>query len=187
MAPKTKKVMKAPGKTRKPEKMERPIPMPDNAKKTLLLKHNAYDKHPCADSLADKDKHNDENVVAYLAFTPLDMSWKNPVRCIKKAWYKDGLYIPLKLDPGAAMEAALNNSENWKVKSTARTFSTQWSILQLTLEPDQLTRAFKAGLIRWSKDKEGYEWWGDLDKNYGDCIKWDNYVLKPRLLWEVAE
>ena len=83
MAPKTKKVMKAPGKTRKPEKMERPIPMPDNAKKTLLLKGSAYDK-----PLADKDKHNDEPVVAYIAFTPLDMSYKNPVRCIKKAWYK---------------------------------------------------------------------------------------------------
>ena len=69
MAPKTKKVMEAPGKTRKPEKMERKILMPDNAKNTLL-KDNAYDKHPCADSLADKDKHNDENVVAYLAFTP---------------------------------------------------------------------------------------------------------------------
>ena len=31
-----------------------------------------------------------------------------------------------------------------------------------------------------------FKWWGDLDKNYGNCIKWDNYVLKPRLLWEVA-
>ena len=54
MAPKTKKVMKAPGKTRKPQKMERL--MLDNANNTLL-KDNAYDKHPCADndSLTDLD------------------------------------------------------------------------------------------------------------------------------------
>ena len=137
---------------------------------------------------AKNAQHNDNHVVAYIAFTPYDVEWKNPVQRIEKAWFSSGLYIPLKLNPGAAMEAALGSSQNYNVKSVARTMPTEWKILRLTLEPDHLMHAFKAGTIRCSTDTEGYEWWGDLDSNNGKCIMaWENYVLKPTMLWEVMK
>jgi hypothetical protein len=136
------------------------------------------------------DNVNDKNIVGYVAFTPYDMSGRNsqtdPKQRVQKAWYPDGKFIPLRLTPLAALQAALEKSRNWQVAKDAATKSTEWSILRLSLEPDELAQAFKAGTIRLSSNMQVLEWWTDLDSNCKGRIDWDVTVLQPTSLCSSA-
>ena len=153
------------------------------AKTTTKTNTRAMKRVKANGKCKDNDNVNDKNIVGYLAFSPHDMSGRNsqtdPKQRAQKAWYPDGKFIPLRLTPMAALQAALEKSRNWQVAKDAATKSTEWSILRFSLEPDELAQAFKAGTIRLSSNMQVLEWWTDLDSNCKGRIDWDVTVLQP--------
>ena len=156
------------------------------AKTTTKTNTRAMKRVKANGKCKDNDNVNDKNIVGYLAFSPHDMSGRNsqtdPKQRVQKAWYPDGKFIPLRLTPMDALQAALEKSRNWQVAKDAATKSTEWSILRFSLEPDELAQAFKAGTIRLSSNMQVLEWWTDLDSNCKGRIDWDDAVLQPTSL-----
>ena len=121
-------------------------------------------------------------VVAYMAFTPYDMSQTSVQILIEKAWFGKGNYVPFKMSPGDALKAALESEHNANVKAMAVTQVTHWHVLRLRVAPADLANVFLEGKIHWSSNLQGLEWWGDFDTAHmtaSNCVDWVATTLEP--------
>ena len=93
-----------------------------------------------------------------MAFTNEDLSRSNIKVLVEKAWFGDGNYIPLKMSPELAIQAALGSDHNWSVATTAETEGTEWIVLRIRLGPEEFAKAFIQGKIHWNQQMTGLQW-----------------------------
>ena len=85
-----------------------------------------------------------------------------------------GKYIPLKRDALAAIAAALEADCNVLVAAKAATEETMWWVLVWTLNSvDLIGEAWLTGLLHWSSNMRGVQWWGALDNNSVGQKHWE--------------
>ena len=125
--------------------------------------------------------NEDGSVKVYIAFeaetadtlpVPVQPSWF-PTRNSR------GNYIPLKANKEAAIKAALEADCNVLVAAKAAKETTKWFVLTLTLNSVDRMQAWPTGLLHWSSNMRGVEWWGPLDENSVGQLGWEFTELNP--------
>jgi len=109
--------------------------------------------------------------------------WNSPtMMTIEPKWFggmSQGNYVPLKPNMEAAVKAALEGYINYNVAAKAATEPTHWYILTLTLNPNELAKAWSTGVLHWSHHMVGVEWWAPLQPTEIGDLEWTELVLDP--------
>lgn len=122
-------------------------------------------------------------VKASIAF-PADevQSWNSPMVSIEPAWFGGkscGNFVPLKSSPEQAIKAALEADVFFHTAAKAATEVTEWYILTLTLNPNDLMQAWTTGVLHWSSHMSGIEWWTPLQADGIGELEWHRSKLGP--------
>ena len=94
---------------------------------------------------------------------------------LQPCWFatRRGNYIPLKVTKEGAVKAALEADGNVLIAAKAAKETTKWFVLIWTLNSvDLIGEAWLTGLLHWSSNMRGVEWWGPLDENSVGKFDW---------------
>jgi len=111
-------------------------------------------------------------------------NWSSPMMmAIEPTWFGgmrcQGNYVPLKPNIEGAVKASLEANSNYNLAAKAATEPTQWFVLTLTLNPNELTQAWAAGILHWSAHMTGIEWWATLQPTEIGVLEWNELTLDP--------
>ena len=103
---------------------------------------------------------------------------KAPGLKIEPEYFGSGKYVPLKQNRDLAFKAALEARHAFAAKAAGET--TTWFMLSFRLTNDELAGCFRDGILFWSANMTGLEWWGTLPHPLGiGSLEWEVGVYDP--------